>query len=173
MRDRPNKGINGMSKRKAFSPYKQRQRVAKHVIRNLMVAYSTWLDGCVLFDQKSQCLIHPTDSIVAGFQYRYKWSLLIAIFGRNQLGDEYMKSEIITANEPCTQSQLAPLAWEYHQQLLKEFPRHHLIGVGWLADPFGADISEQEAGDIFTGLGVWDATTTADEVMKQINKEAA
>jgi hypothetical protein len=50
--------------------------------------------------------------------------------------------------------------------------RHHLIGVGWLADPFGSDISEQQAGEIFDGLGVWQAQTTVEEVMAQIEEAA-
>jgi hypothetical protein len=161
-----------MTRRKAYSPQKRRQRTANHAIRNLMVAYTTWLDGCVLFDHKRKVLIHPTPELIAAFDYPHRWSILCAVFGRNQLGEHYIKSEIIEAQAPYKQADLAPLAWERHQKLLDSFPRRHLIGVGWLADPFGSDISEQQAGEIFDGLGVWKAQTTAEEVMAQIEEAA-
>jgi len=142
-------------KRKAYSKTKQLNRVANHVIKNLVVCYVDRLEGCVMLDTKRNHLIKPTEVLVAAIQRPHQWSCFIAAFGRTALGDEYFKSESIITPAKYRQEDLAPIFEAHHRELIKRIPEHQLCAVGWIADPFGGDLTEQQAGQIFTQLEAW------------------
>lgn len=143
-----------MSKRKAYNPRKQLARVAGHLIKNILVCYTDSLKGCVMYDRKQKVLIKPTQAMVASLDFPYKWSCFIAAFGRNQF-DEYMKSEQIITQSKYKQADLAQVFEQHHEKLIKTMPEPQLCGVGWIADPFGGELTEKEAGKIFEKLEAW------------------
>lgn len=141
-------------KRKPYNKAKQLNRVADHLLRNIVVCYVDRLKGCVMMDTKRKHLIQPNDTLVAAISRPHKWSCFIAAFGRTPL-DEYFKSESIITPAKYYQEDLAPIFEAHHAELIKRIPEHQLCGVGWIADPFGGDLSEHQAGEIFSKLEAW------------------
>lgn len=140
--------------RKPYNKMKQLQRVGDHLLKDIVIAYVDHLDGCVFINRKKQYIVKPNDAIMGAVSRPHKWSCYIAAFGRTAV-DEYMKSEVLTVPSRYYQDDLAPLFEEYHTRLVESVPEHHRCAVGWIADPFGGDISEKEAGEIFTKLEAW------------------
>lgn len=140
--------------RKKYNKIKQLNRVADHLLRNIVICYVDRLKGCVMVDRKQKVIIKPTEPLIAAAGRPHRWSCLIAAFGRTQF-DEYFKSESIITPAKYYQEDLAPIFEEHHQELIRRVPEHQLCGVGWIADPFGSDLSEQEAGEIFQKLEAW------------------
>jgi len=141
-------------KRKAFNKIKQLNRVADHLLKDILICYVDDLEGCVMLDKKRQQIIRPSEAMIASAARPHNWSCYIAIFGRSEL-DEYMKSEQLFTPAKYYQQDLAPVFEEYHAKLLKSMPEHHLCGVGWIASTRGEELSEKEAGEIFRRLGAW------------------
>lgn len=141
-------------KRKAYNPNKQLNRVAKHLIKNILVCYTDGLKGCVMYDFKQDVLIKPTGAMIAALDFPYQWSCFIAAFGRTKF-DEYMKSEQIITPAKYKQIDLADVFEAHHAQLIERVPEPQLCGVGWIADPFGRELSEKDAGKIFEKLEAW------------------
>lgn len=140
--------------RKKFNKMKQMGRFADHLLKDIVVAYVDRLEGCVFVDRKKQYIVKPTEPMIGAISRPHKWSCYIAVFGRTAI-DEYMKSEVLTVPSKYYQEDLAPIFEEHHLKLMQSVPDHHRCAVGWIADPFGGDISEQEAGNIFTKLEAW------------------
>lgn len=143
-----------MPKRKAYNRIKQLNRVADHILKNIVVCYVDRLQGCVLLDTKRNYIVKPNDALIASVGRPHQWSCFIAAFGRT-LHDEYFKGESIITPAKYYQEDLAPVFESHHQELIKRIPEHQLCGVGWIADPFGGDMSEKQAGDIFQKLEAW------------------
>ena len=143
-------------KRKPFNKFKQLSRFADHILKDIVVCYTTREEGCRLLNVKKQCLIVPDNVMANAIAFPHFWSCYLAVFGRTALGEEYMKSEqIITQAKHC-QEDLAPTFEKYHAELIKRVPEHQRIGVGWIASPNGVELTEKEAGAIFAKLRAWD-----------------
>jgi len=144
-----------MSKRKAYNRVKQLTRLADHKLKNLFVVYTDHLSGCHFYDHKRKALIKANDLLVGCIEMPHMWCAYLAVFGRTQLGDEYMKSLEIETQSRHRHTDLAGVLEAHHLKLIKELPDHHRCGVGWLASPSGAKLSESEAAEIFTKLEAW------------------
>lgn len=155
---RPQKKYDG-SVRKKYNKLKQLTRVADHLIKDKVICYTSKLAGCVVLDTKKFRIVPPESlegkQVVAALSRPHKWSCYISVFGRTHM-DEYMKGEQIFAGARYFQEDLAPTFEQHHGVLIKKVPEHHRCGVGWIADPSGADITEKMAGHIFQQLGAWD-----------------
>lgn len=161
-------------KRKAYNPMKQLTRVADHLTRGVLIGYTTGLGGCIMINIKG-CRIIPPESregrqVVAALGRPHTWSCTIGVFGRTQLGEQYMKSEVITTSSRYYQADLAPTFEEYHAKLIPSIPEHHRVAVGWLASPSGVELSEKQASEIFESMGAWDdGPTVEEEIARLIN----
>jgi len=142
--------------RKKYNKMKQLNRLADHLLKDIVVCYVDNLKGCVMVDTKHDCIIQPSEAMIASASRPHNWSCYISVFGRNQLGEEYMKSEQIFTPAKYYQADLAPVFEVHHSNLIKQMPEHHLCGVGWIASTRGEELTESEAGRIFTKLGAWD-----------------
>jgi len=140
--------------RKKYNKVKQLNRVADHLLKDILVCYVDSLKGCVLLDRKLQQIVKPTEAMIASASRPHKWSCYIAVFGQTEL-DEYMKSEQIITPAKYYQEDLAPIFEAHHLKLIKTLPDHHLCGVGWIASTRGEELTESEAGRIFHKLGAW------------------
>jgi len=142
--------------RKKFNKMKQLGRVSQHILKDVLVCYVDRLEGCVMVDRKKGVILKPTEVMVAAASRPHQWSCYISVLGRVPLtGQEYMKSEQILTPSKFYQSDLAPVFEMHHSRLIKNIPEDHLCGVGWIADPFGSELTEQEAGSIFEQLEAW------------------
>lgn len=140
--------------RKKNSIHKRKQKLSDHLLKNILIVYCDRIEGCYLYNRKGEYILKATEAQVGACEMPHNWSCYIAAFGRNQF-DEYMKSNIIHTGARYRQSDLSQIFEDHHIDLMKTIPENQLCGVGWIADPFGGDVSEKEAGNIFTKLEAW------------------
>ena len=148
--------------RKHHNPKKrwQNQAVASLRRHNCCVAYS-YNNGAsaVVFNRSTLGKIRVRQGSVVQIalaEVRHRWSIFLAVLCRDQNGTCYMKSEIIQANEPYLQSELAGVCEDQHRNLILSANENHLINVCWIGIPYGGDITEAEASKIFDEYGYWD-----------------
>lgn len=79
----------------------------------------------------------------------------MAVFGRDENGEEYVKATARTTKTHYRQADLEEYLNKEHSTLIKKFNSKHFIGAGWLASPCGYDWSEKEADKLFTKLGAY------------------
>ena len=132
--------------RKKYNPAKNIQRTTKAVLAKTLIIWHTFDDGkCELYHRNGQ-RIRVNHAIQKGItEYRYRWSLLIAAFGKDQFGKTYMKSESIHSNEPYTHAELCDFLNEQHKRIIAGMNKAHFIGAGWIASIAGNELSEAEA----------------------------
>lgn len=87
-------------------------------------------------------------------RHAYKWSVYLCVFGFN--GERYTKSKVIICPGPLKQSDLVNFLNDEHQEMIRGFNPAHLVGAGWIAQPYAYDFSEKQAFDIFEKLGAWE-----------------
>jgi len=141
-------------KRKAFNKIKQLNRVADHLLKDILICYVDDLEGCVMLDKKRQQIIRPSEAMIASAARPHNWSCTIIALGRNG-NEEYFKSSHIKSGAKYYQEDLAPVFESHHLNLTKEMNPNQLCGVAWIASPHGIELSEPEVCDILTKLEAW------------------
>jgi hypothetical protein len=104
------------------------------------------------------------DELEAFGHFRYKWSIYIAIMGRDNMGSRYVKGKQLYFPVECFQGDIAALVSEYHYELAKEFNKKHLANVGWVACPNETDIEPEQAMAIFEDAGAFEHTVTMEDL---------
>ena len=141
--------------RKKYSKAKHFTKFAEHHMKNTVLGYLNSWGGCHFIDVKHQAIIKANDLLTSCAMMPHQWSAYLAVFGRTQLGEEYMKSMEIVTPSRFYQRDLAPILEAHHLELIKQVPDHHRCSVGWIASPTGKTFTEKEAGELFTKMGAW------------------
>ena len=141
--------------RKRYNKAKHFTKFAEHHMRDIVIAYLDSWEGCHFVDVKREQIVKANDLLVSCANMPHQWSAYLAVFGRTQLGEEYMKSVEVTTPSRFYQKDLAPVLEAHHLELMKSINERDRAGVGWLASPAGKTFTEKEAGELFTKLGAW------------------
>lgn len=144
-----------MSKRKKkFNPLKQAERLAQHELKNTAVGCVPGQGPCQLISLASKT---PIPMTLAKYdlisKIRHRWTVFIAVIGKDDFGKFYMKSEEIEVKDPQFQKDMVDTLNKYHQELIKQFNDKHLLSVGWIATPYRYQWNEKEAFEILKELG--------------------
>jgi len=142
--------------RKKYNKAKHFTQFAEHHMRDIVIGYLDRWEGCHFIDVKHEQIVKPNDLLASCANMPHKWAAYLAVFGRTQLGEEYMKSVEVTTPSRFYQKDLAPVLEAHHLELMKQVPDHHRCGVAWIASPTGKTFSEKEAGELFTKMGAWE-----------------
>ena len=89
-------------------------------------------------------------------EVRHRWTIVLAVLCRDQFGQHYIKSELIEANEPYLQSELADFCEDQHRNLILSCNENHIINICWIGCPWGGDFDEAEVAKIFDTLDFWE-----------------
>jgi len=143
---------------KKYNPKKINGVVDRIALKNKLVTYVTGddINNLYCLRQDKQIVVDKRLAYALGNQ-PFEWSVVIAVFCRDQNGQEYTKSELIASNEKYYQHELIEFLNDQHNTLIKSVNRHHFIGAGWMASPEGQDFSEAEIDRIFRKLGAFEA----------------
>ena len=140
--------------------YKRRNAVARGLLRqyNLGVAMATNHGTMGHFAHlRSGKLIAAKPTLVTIIhEVPHNWSVFMAAICRDDKGTNYMKSEIAFMPEPLKYMDMTDFLNEEHHILLREANPSHLIGAAWVACPWGADIDNEVAANVFTALDAWE-----------------
>lgn len=148
---------------KRYNPNKINGAIDRIALKKKIVTYVTGdsVNNLYCLNQDKQIQVDKRLAFALGNQ-PFEWSVIIAVFCRDQNGEEYLKSELVSAKEKYFQHELIEVLNEQHKALIKSVNRNHFIGAGWLASPEGRDFSESETDRIFRKLGAFQAERDAD-----------
>lgn len=162
-----------MKKRiKKYNPSKILRVAGSIITKPLIASFITGDDLVNLFDIKKNKLA-KVDLITAKLfsEVRYAWSVLLAVICRDDSGVEYIKTELVTANQEYFQHELIDFLNIQHKALLDKANERHLIGAAWLASPVGRVWDDKEAMGIFNTLGAFSRIKDPSDGMIYVTKE--
>lgn len=158
--------------RKKHNPQQRAARMAHSALQHVAVSYVTGDDYCELVDVRTGAKQQVSRALAGCVEnFTYRWSILIAAFGRDAQGQDYMKSEIVQTQQPYYQRDLAEVLNVEHSRLIGGFNQSQLLGAGWLASPMGVDWTEQQAFDLFHKLGAFQRVRDAETGVITVTEE--
>jgi hypothetical protein len=83
-----------MKRRKKYNPNKNLQLVTQSVLSNTLIVWHTFGDElCELYHRSGKKIEVNREIQFAIAEFRFKWNVFIASFGKDQFGTIYMKSK--------------------------------------------------------------------------------
>lgn len=142
---------------KKYSPAKGATAIAQRELRGYALTYhqgdplaELWsIDG--LFRRTIDQVIVDMFNLV-----KFKWSIYMVVFCRDQTGEEYMQGQWVHTNEVYKHHELAEFLGKQHKQLLREGNPQHQLNAGWVAIPNGVEISDEKALALLEVRDCWD-----------------
>lgn len=85
----------------------------------------------------------------------HQWVIYFGVFCRDQLGRQYIKASEVAPQGIYKSDSLADVIKEHHRELVDGCNPAHVIGSGWIANPSGVSLDEEQAARIFKACGAW------------------
>jgi hypothetical protein len=145
--------------RKKNSIERRYQRYSRAILSNHCLAFvvSEKEIGVTLYYTKNGKKVTASPVIQAAIQtIKYKWSLYLGVFCRDQMGNQYMQGEWVQSNEPYYHTELIDTMNDLHQELISSANPNHKMNAGWIAVPVSGEIPDDMIDKIFTDLKAWD-----------------
>ncbi|WP_085696313.1 hypothetical protein [Pseudomonas sp. B26(2017)] len=146
-----------MSKRKAHNLQRRLDRVAYSMIasHNAAVVAIDPSGRQVMIDWRKCRQIRNVTIANALCDIPHRWTIYIAAFGINELGDRYMKSKEIQPVGMYRTDSLNDVIEHFYDELRDGSNPNHHVAMGWLAVPALVEIEESQASAVFEAAGVW------------------
>lgn len=149
---------NKKKRNKKYSALKNTHVVNEAILKHYYVAYMA--DGK---DRDIELLSNkgdkkPVSKTMARAieNFRYKWAVLISVFGYEKNGKQRCEHSLVTVDKPVYQHEIVDTLNDEHKELIAEFKKkNEVIGASWLASPVLDDIDEDEAVEIYKKMGAW------------------
>lgn len=152
-----------MGKRKKYNPLKQAEALARVKLKNTAIGCVPAQGPCQLLSITNSQLVPMTQGTFQLIsKIRHKWTVFIAVFGIDDFGKPYMKSEEIEVSTPQFQKDMVNTLNQYHKALIDNFNPKHLLSVGWLATPYKHTWDEHSAFELLRKLGALEFQKTED-----------
>ena len=151
-----------MSKRKPYNPAAKKNALAATLIKPLAI---TWVgsdknnDGAALSEawhiKQGRRVTVGMSLYCALTETRTHWQIFIAVFCRDQQGQEYVQGKWIETNQPYQQSALADLLNDEHHELWQQANHAHRMNLGWVAYPSIKDRTDKDAINLLEKRDCW------------------
>lgn len=147
-----------MSKRKPNNPRARVERFSRSILRQYRVAVvnidPSGRQGMV--DYGTCKSIPPGQRIAdAVCDIAHPWVIYFGVFCRDQFGKQYIKASEVAPQGIYKSDSLADVIEEHYLELRDSCNPAHVIGSGWIANPSGVSLDEQQAARIFEAVGAW------------------
>lgn len=149
-----------MSKRKPNNMHRRYERTARAAVKNIGAAFVTGDDRLV------ECVnLKTLEVIKAGpllarviTNTAFKWSVHICVLGIGSDGLPYVKGDTHNFAVRYKQANLVDYLNEQHQEYIaKRVNKNQMIAAGWIASPEGLEITNEQAMELFTKMGAFEA----------------
>lgn len=91
----------------------------------------------------------------------HNWVIYFSALCIDQLGQRYIKSQEVAPQGVYLSEQLNEVIETYYRDLLDSCNAQHVVGSGWIANPCGVSLDEEQAARIFDAVGAWPAKDAA------------
>lgn len=143
------------NRRKKNTMQGRAQRVAPSELRYYGVLFLSGWDHTLLIDMRTGDPVPATTEIdIALKRLRYDWTVVMAVLCRDSEGEPYLRLQ----KEPFPKSyqkDIVDQQVELHRGLIKSCNHQHYEGFGWISNPYGWDLSNEDAMYIFEKHGAW------------------
>lgn len=147
-----------MSKRKANNPRARIERFYRAILRQFRVAvvnidpagWQGMIDRGTLKSVASGRQIAEAVCDVA-----HEWVIYLGAFCVDQNGRQYIKPVEIAPQGVYKSDSLAGVIEEHYRALLDTCNPAHVVGSGWIANPAGVSLDDEQAAAIFEACGAW------------------
>ncbi len=152
-----------MKRRKANNGQARRERYSRAVLRQFRVGVLN-LDWVGRPDEVTQYLIdlsngkelrHGVNVAEAVCDIAHRWTVYIGVMCRDQNGVEYLKSDEFVTSGIHKADQLTPNIEQAYRALRDSCNPAHIVSSGWIANPCGVSLSEDQAAHIYDMAGAW------------------
>jgi hypothetical protein len=147
-----------MKKRKPNNMRTRLERFSRSVLRQYRVAVVN-IDPAGrqgLIDYGTAKNIAPGRHVAdAVCDIAHPWVIYIGAFCVDQNGQRYIKATEIAPQGIYRSDALADVMEEHYRALLDTCNPAHVIGSGWIANPNGVSLTEEQADRIFEACGAW------------------
>ena len=114
----------------------------------LVLAFNTASGKTYALSKSPMKLIKVNNDIIdAFFKVKYKWSVVVSVLARAESGEVQVVSRQAVFSRRMRKSQLAPHLAQLHScvgdDVRYNYPGWELEDAAWMADPAGADWSEE------------------------------
>lgn len=153
-----------MSKRKKNNPRARVERFSRAILRQYRVAVvnvdPSGRQGMV--DYGTCKSIPPGQRIAdAVCDIAHPWVIYFGALCIDQFGRRYIKAAEIAPQGIYKSDSLADVIEEHYRALIDSCNPAHIVGSGWIANPSGASLDEEQAARIFDAVGAWPADKEA------------
>lgn len=154
-----------MSKKRApYNPMKRYPRERKALLRLYRVAVVT-VDPSGrqgLIDWRTCKNIAPGRTIAeAVCDIAHHWTIYLAAFCIDDKGHRYTKAVEVAPEGIYVSDDLAEVIRVFYSELRDGCNPRHMVASGWIANPSGHQLSEEDAARIFEAVGAWPAMEAA------------
>lgn len=91
----------------------------------------------------------------------HTWVIYVAAFCIAPDGERYIKSQEVALQGLYLASHLTEVIETYYRQIVDSCNRRHLVGSGWIANPCGESLDEEQAARLFEAAGAWQGLRAA------------
>lgn len=138
---------------------KRAKALINYYLKNKAIIYVTGIGSCIFYDLKKHKLSPITENEYNFITHHtHTWSIFTAVFGKKRYpkyNENIMKASSHHFKSQYYQRDLIDYLNKKHSEIIKTMNINQLIGVGWIAIPSGIELSEEEAYNIFHGLGAF------------------
>ncbi len=143
-----------MTKRKQNNMNKRFSAVARGAIKDLAICFVEGSSAAQIVSTRHAAKVKATETMVRAFTHvTYKWTIYLAVIGKDWQGKLYTKAVEIETEVPCLQSTLADQLLPIHNELRDNMPESDYIARAWIASPHGYSFGEAEAMEYFEIVG--------------------
>lgn len=87
--------------------------------------------------------------------YAHLWVIWIGVFCVDQKGDRYLKGVEVEPVGRHKAEALSEVIEHHYKALIAECNPAHIVGSGWIANPYGSSLTEAQAYAVFEAAGGW------------------
>jgi hypothetical protein len=149
-----------MSRRKPHNPRVRAERAARATLsRNHVAVVNIDPSGRQgLIDWKHARSVATGRQIAdAVCDIAHRWVIYFSALCCDQFGCRYIKSQEVAPQGVYLSEQLTDVIETYYRELLDTCNPQHIVGSGWIANPCGVSLTEEQAARVFDAVGAWPA----------------
>lgn len=147
-----------MSKRKPNNPRKRVEVSSKAILRSNHIAVvnvdPSGRQGMV--NWKTAKNIPPGRQVATAIcDIAHRWTIYFAGLCVDGNGDRYMKSSEVAPQGLYMAHHLEDVIESFYRELLDTCNKSQLVASGWIALPYEAELTEEQAFAVFEAVGAW------------------
>lgn len=91
----------------------------------------------------------------------HRWVIYFSVLCCDQLGTRYIKSQEVAPLGVYLSEQLTDVIETCYRDLIDTCNPQHVVGSGWIANPCGVSLAEEQAARVFDAVNAWPVKAAA------------